>query len=578
MSFDIMNNILLNYGLSKENLKKGGKRGGFLGKEIRKLVKVGKLGQKGGSEITLKNVIDDYQKEELIDNNNNQLLCSNNKKGKFPFYKSIKLENHENNYQSPNDLIFSLKRFESGRKIKTPVIIPDTLNLYKITYNLTAVIIHKGELNSGHYYTLVKKKDNEWIELNDSNSPVSVKNNIAKKTINTIGYIFLYKNKNKNIINEIETSKRNGIINIGHSCYFNSILQFLISTDEYLNSNKMQKYRPTLYNFLENCTKVTDTTKNINDGMYLKTFNEKNINSDKISSDNNYTFVNKDQNNVKNKIINKIGKKKYVIITVKDGDKKYNKLFQNINGNLVDNGYAGVSVFGNYSNRLGLGCQEDATEALTLLLDSSEIFPYKENTEIYSVNKNNNPAKKIKYQNEITSFTTIPPFYKYLTKNIIEIKDKKCKERKTKYDIQQLFFPIPSPTPSPTSPILSPTPSPLLPSSKKKEKITFNVEAENPLPEAIKTFEKIKENFGTKISVETIDNNNLKDMEESKKELKEITEKLIEYTKQIKEGISNFNSDYEKVTKRKIVREIKDKEDIISKKMKEITDLFNKLF
>ena len=67
-------------------------------------------------------------------------------------------------------------------------------------------------------------------------------------------------------------------------------------------------------------------------------------------------------------------------------------------------------------------------------------------------------------------------------------------------------------------------------------------------------------------------------MEESKKELKEITEKLIEYTKQIKEGISNFNSDYEQETKRKIVREIKDKEDIISKKMKEITDLFNKLF
>lgn len=418
-------------------------------------------------EITLDSIFEDYQKEEFVSKENGLQCGINGNNEEYPWYKQIKLKNPDDSYTPPDDLIFSLSRFSytsSASKIDTLVDIPDDLELYKEKYKLTAVIIHVGlGSKSGHYYTIVKDKDNNWIRLDDSTkSPINSGDNNIKELIKR-GYIFLY--KNESITNTIDIGERNGIANIRNSCYFNSLLQLLISTDEYLNKSKMEINRPKLYDFLTNCTKVTNGI-NYNDGMFLKTFNTNDIKSDNILDT---IYDNKEDTTIIRKLNSE--KKDYVIINIKEKGKKYSKLFELNNNSLVDNGYAGVSVFGNSANRLSVGCQEDATEALNLLLENNDIFKYSDNTEFYCIENTTPPItysySQIKNNLDIIQYTTNPPFFRYFKQEIREIKDHGCPRKTKNYEINTLLFPIPqsssstltSSTPTSSTPTSSPPPT-----------------------------------------------------------------------------------------------------------------------
>ena len=60
--------------------------------------------------------------------------------------------------------------------------------MQKLIYNLYAVIIHDGDLDSGHYYSYCKNQE-EWFEFNDS----TIKPVLTKKVINNKNaYILFY--------------------------------------------------------------------------------------------------------------------------------------------------------------------------------------------------------------------------------------------------------------------------------------------------------------------------------------------------------------------------------------------------
>jgi len=184
---------------------------------------------------------------------------------------------------SPNDVIINLARFKSDNsgtilsKKNNVVNIDDTLDLYGKTYYLSAAVIHSGSLGSGHYWTLAKRGDNKWMKLDDKTF-ASIDDATRKKEMNgtdtgTNGVIFLYRKKNNITINYANGTLNtgNGIHNIGNSCYFNSILQLIITTDEYQDKNKMEKTRKTLYDFLTNVTEKSGAN-NFNDGTNLQNF------------------------------------------------------------------------------------------------------------------------------------------------------------------------------------------------------------------------------------------------------------------------------------------------------------------
>jgi ubiquitin C-terminal hydrolase len=78
---------------------------------------------------------------------------------------------------SPDVLLIQLKRFDwRGKKDSEPVRFSSTLNLNPYRdeankvdseYELSAVVVHAGSINSGHYICLAKGPDGVWMEFND---------------------------------------------------------------------------------------------------------------------------------------------------------------------------------------------------------------------------------------------------------------------------------------------------------------------------------------------------------------------------------------------------------------------------
>jgi hypothetical protein len=485
--------------------------GGFLGEKIRDLVN---LKHKGGGDnkkenITLDDVFKYYQREEELEEK-----CNLNSE-KITCYKSIKLENPEN-IIAPDDLIFSLKRYDNQRKkLNTFIDISNDLNLYNTTYYISAVIIHKGSYDGGHYYIYVKsEKKDMWIKLNDTEKKLVNNDSVIKKDINTNGYIFLYKNKNYNF-NE---KKRNGIQNIINSCYFNSILQLLISTDEYLNPDKMKQRRKSLYDFLTECT-VKNNDRDINDGTSLRNF------SGEI-----------------------------------DGKK-----------------YTGVSVFGKGKNRLGQGCEEDAYQALGYIL-KSKLFPYNNNS-IYKVENGNILEKKLSNKNNLDKieFTLFPPFYEYICYEKLRYENKE--NENNKYMIQSLILEIPLPPPTTTITTTTTTNNENDRKKKQKkkkvikkfEKINFN-ENNEINKESLRIFNHINKHLENIGSVE-LENPILKELKKNQKNLNESTKKLIDATEVLFQNIEKFKNDTSDYNEK-----IYEKEKIIEEKIKKISNLANDVF
>lgn len=232
--------------------------------------------QKGGA-YKLSNLILNQKEEEVEKKCKNPPGTENIK-----FIKTLEVYSG-GEVQSPNDVIINLARFKSYNfgtilsKKNNVVTIDDTLNLYGKTYYLSAAIIHSGSLGSGHYWTLAKRGNNKWMKLDDKTFDI-VDDETRKKEMNgtetgTNGVIFLYRKENNITIKYTNGTLNtgNGILNIGYSCYFNSILQFIITTDEYQDKNKMKKTRKTLYDFLTSVTEKSGAN-NFNDGTNLKNF------------------------------------------------------------------------------------------------------------------------------------------------------------------------------------------------------------------------------------------------------------------------------------------------------------------
>jgi len=524
--------------------------GGFLGEKITDLVNLKhKGGGNGNNNITLDYVFKYYQRKQEIDfneNNSNKAI------------KSIEIKKPEY-IELPDDLIFSLKRFGSegfgveqkANKIKTYVDIEDDIEVYDNKYYISAVIIHAGSYGGGHYYTYVKSNQKDmWIQLNDDKKKL-VNYSDIQEDINTNGYIFLYKNKNY----RFNKKNRNGIKNIGNSCYFNSILQLLISTDEYLNINKMQIKRKSLYDFLTGCTEKSKS-KDINDGEYLRKFN--------LPKDGKISY----QNAKTNEISEIIPKENYYTMS-----KDKNKIV-----------YIGVSAFGNNNIRLKTGCEEDAHEALGYILDS-ELFPYKDNIDVYcefNTDQTENNRKNVNNHSVITrqeikkskinnksncdnNFTMIPPFYKYIICDDLTFKKNNKKMKNNQYMIQSLTLEIPPP---PTTKTTTKNKKKVI---KKFEKINFNKNNEID-KESLRIFKHINKHLKNIGSVEP-ENPILKELSKNQINLNEYTKNLIKATDELFENIEifkNVTSDYNKI--------IDEKEKIIAEKIKKISNLANSVF
>lgn len=91
--------------------------------------------------------------------------------GKTPGVRSSRI------WRIPKMLAINLKRFHGYKKITTPVTVPDTLDLQKYSlfcgntnYQIRAIICHVGQLQSGHYYALVKR-ETVWYIVDDDVFP-----------------------------------------------------------------------------------------------------------------------------------------------------------------------------------------------------------------------------------------------------------------------------------------------------------------------------------------------------------------------------------------------------------------------
>ena len=96
----------------------------------------------------------------------------------------------------PDVLFIHLKRYTAdSRKIRTPVIAEDNLDLIKYSintsktrYRLTAIVCHTGSMTCGHYFSLIKNND-DWLRKDDNDPPVKVDN---IHNYNMLCTIFMY--------------------------------------------------------------------------------------------------------------------------------------------------------------------------------------------------------------------------------------------------------------------------------------------------------------------------------------------------------------------------------------------------
>ena len=688
MSFDIMNNILLNYGLSKENLKKGGKRGGFLGKEIRNLVKLGQNGGNGNSN-TSKNIINSFSsdlnnfKYEWFKNSCwiDASLVSLLGMGETNLTTNIRKNCNENNDEFCKFITNFMsavnndyKDYDLKMTVKNKMIFYNKLTEklkknYRDTYfnnedrfgsasPIYDLLLSYGGISYDINFT--GKFDISKITDDDVNT---IKSNVNLTfTINNNKLTYEIKNKKATI--SITNDSYNDLFSenpqIPFSNYYQQIKGFSKATQIELEKFIFIRKNVKTEGFVKKSTFDVNETQIIDD-WYSRTIDTtqsqaSNKNSNKESFNNfnkknnierSYTLTiiytekyvfdvpivvltkigfnkiddkNSDIKQMTNEIIKKftnlvIFYKEYgeifgdtnyydkngtINIYIKDTKPWLYIPYQNLNGkdindyindNLKDNKHdilvLDVDSFYDKEYWTEKNYKIDNYELKSSTITSLggghylSLIEYEKNWYVIDVMRKT--VKKITDLKDKLNKATFLIYKKAKTAkaktaNAKTANAKTAKAKTAKAKTAKAKTANAKTANAKTANAKTANAKKAEPAPKKKVEISFKADAKNPLDEAKKTFQEMYKIFGTEISIETIDNNNLKEMEDSKKELKDITTKLIESTIQLEEGISNFKSDYDEATKRKIVREITDKEDVISKKMKEITRLFNSLF
>lgn len=192
--------------------------------------------------------LDVFFDQELLDGEN-MYYCEQCKK-KVPTIKSIAIK------QLPRCLVIVLKRFKFDyhqmRKIKinTYCSFEHNINMRKYTadkdsnvipnteYELGGFIIHSGDGDRGHYYSMIKDERNKWFEFNDTNvkeyDPKNIPNDAfgsedQSKTVSAyLLFYYLkgddYEIKNINSVNDIEEGLRNSINQDNYNFFLHSIV------------------------------------------------------------------------------------------------------------------------------------------------------------------------------------------------------------------------------------------------------------------------------------------------------------------------------------------------------------------
>ena len=114
------------------------------------------------------------------------------------YTKSFKL------WELPKVLVFFIKRYSNiNEKNNRPVNINENINIKKgcilsdinldLTYNLSSIGMHIGNLNNGHYYAICKnEKDNKFISYDDLDIKVFNKDNKNFLNNNKDAYMIVY--------------------------------------------------------------------------------------------------------------------------------------------------------------------------------------------------------------------------------------------------------------------------------------------------------------------------------------------------------------------------------------------------
>ena len=119
----------------------------------------------------------------------------------------------------PDYLIIHLKRFESDmagnlKKIEDVLQVPFDLDMKSFCdkqcplseFNLIGVIIQTGGIKGGHYYAYIKDQydaQQPWYNCDDSTISKITDEAAMKKDIDTQGYVFFYKNKDAQILDNL---------------------------------------------------------------------------------------------------------------------------------------------------------------------------------------------------------------------------------------------------------------------------------------------------------------------------------------------------------------------------------------
>jgi len=134
---------------------------------------------------------EDLDEEYMDDKTNKKYVAS----------RQIKIMN------APKYLTIIFKKYNTiERKNNQEIIFPfhdlnlskycDGYDSFECLYDLIGVGCHVGNLNSGHYFSIIKKNDNKWYNFNDSSISVfDIENN--KKILYQTSYILMYKKTTK---------------------------------------------------------------------------------------------------------------------------------------------------------------------------------------------------------------------------------------------------------------------------------------------------------------------------------------------------------------------------------------------
>jgi ubiquitin carboxyl-terminal hydrolase 12/46 len=126
---------------------------------------------------TLDKCLIEFLKREKLDNDN-KYFCENCNKLRIAS-KRLEIKS------MPNNIIFSLKRYNRRNKNNMEVDMPLEWN----GYNLQGIIYHSGGMSGGHYIYIGKEK-NEWYMFNDS--CIDNINLINLNQYKNYGYIYHY--------------------------------------------------------------------------------------------------------------------------------------------------------------------------------------------------------------------------------------------------------------------------------------------------------------------------------------------------------------------------------------------------